>query len=188
MDADLKRRYQNLEEALKQRDEEWKSRWETREKELSEELMAREDAFLLDQLRMDSELLKIMKERENAMEQNMLQKADSFSYFYKEHQKEIRLLIEKRDKEMEVTLNYREKLWTKSLDLINNSLVKMYSSQGEFEGTLNSIGQRKNDLIKQMALSIEWSAFNRAEEGSMSKQPQVQIPEFSPSIAGHKFE
>ena len=46
------------------------------------------------------------------MEQNLLQKADAFGYLYKEHYKEIRLLIEKRDKEMEATLNYREKFWT----------------------------------------------------------------------------
>ena len=46
------------------------------------------------------------------MEKNLLQKADSFEYFYKEHQKEIMLLIEKRDKEMEATVNYKEKCWT----------------------------------------------------------------------------
>ena len=163
-------------------------RLETREKELSEELRAREDAFLSDQLRKDSKLLKIMKEIEDAMEQNMPQKADAFGYLYKEHQKEIRLLIERRDKEMEATLNYKEKLWTESLDMINNNLIKMYSAQGEFEETLKSIGQRQNDLIKQMALLMEWYAFNRVEEGSRSKQPQVQIPEFSPSAAGYKFE
>ena len=83
MDAELRRRDQNLEEALKQGDEECKSKLETREKELSEELRAREDAFLSDQLRRDSELLKIMKEREDVMEQNMLQKADAFGYLYK---------------------------------------------------------------------------------------------------------
>ena len=62
------------------------------------------------------------------MEQNMPQKADAFGYLYKEHQKEIRLLIERRDKEMEATLNYKEKLWTESLDMINNNLIKMYSA------------------------------------------------------------
>ena len=105
------------------------------------------------------------------MEKNMLQKADAFGYLYKEHQKEIRPFIEKKDKEMEGTLNYREKCWTESLDVINNNLIKMYSAQGEFEGTLNSIGQRQNDLIKQMTLSMEWSAFNRSEEDNISKQP-----------------
>ena len=129
-----------------------------------------------------------MKERDDAMEQNLLQKADAFGYLYKEHQKEIRLLIEKMDKEMEATLNYREKCWTETLDMINNNMIKIYSTQGEFKGTLNSTGQRQNDLIKQMTLSMEWSAFNNSEEGSRSKQPQVHILEFSPSVAGYKFE
>ena len=31
---------------------------------------------------------------------------------------------------------------------------------------------------------MEWSAFNKAEEGSRSKKLQVQILEFSPSIVG----
>ena len=96
-----------------------------------------------------------MKEIEDAMEQNMIQKVDAFNYLYKEHHKEIRLLIEKMDKEMEATLNYREKLWTETLDMINNNLVKMYFAYGEFEGTLNSIGQRQNDLITKMELSME---------------------------------
>ena len=52
------------------------------------------------------------------------------------------------DKELEATLNCREKLWTSSLDMINNNLIKMYFAQGEFKGNLNSIGQRQNDLIK----------------------------------------
>ena len=185
MDAKLKRRDQNLEETLKQRDEEWKSRWELREQELSAELKAIEDAFLSDQVRRDSELLKIMKEREDAMEKNLLQ---TFGYLYKKHQKEIRTLIEKRDKEMEGTLNYREKCWTESLDMINKNLLKMYSAQGEFVGTLNSFGQRQNEMIKQLALTMELFVLNRSGEGSRSKQPQVQIPEFSPSAAGYKLD
>ena len=89
------------------------------------------------------------------MEKNLLHIVDAFGYLYKEHQKEIRTLIEKRDKEMKGTLNYREKCWTEILDMINNNLIKMYSAQSEFEGTLNSIGQRQNELIKKIALSME---------------------------------
>ena len=188
MDAELRKRDQNLEKALRLRNEEGKSRWKTRERELSEELRASKDAFLLFQLSKDSELIKIMKKREDAMEKNLLQKVDAFGYLYKEHQKEIRLLIEKNDKEMEGTLNYRGKCWTESLDMINNNLIKMYSTHGEFEGTLNSIGQRQNDLIKQMALCMKCYAFIISEEDSRSKQPQVQIHEFSPSTTGYKFE
>ena len=42
-----------------------------------------------------------MKEIKDAMENNLLHKADAFRYLYKENQKEIRTLIEKRDKELE---------------------------------------------------------------------------------------
>ena len=61
----------NLEEALKQRDEERRSKWEQREQELSEELKAREDAFIFQQLKRESQLLKIMKEMEDSMEENI---------------------------------------------------------------------------------------------------------------------
>ena len=44
------------------------------------------------------------------MEQNLLQKAYAFGYLYKEHQKEIKASIQKRDEELEASLNYREKL------------------------------------------------------------------------------
>ena len=56
-----------------------------REKELKEELKARKEAFISDQLKRERELLKIMKEKEEEIEQNMLQKADAFGYLYKEH-------------------------------------------------------------------------------------------------------
>ena len=71
--------------------------------------------------------------------------------------------------------------------MFNSNLIKMYSTQDEFGGVLNSIGQRHNDLIKQMALLMEWYAFNKEEE-SKAKRPQVQIPKFSPSSIGYRFE
>ena len=71
--------------------------------------------------------------------------------------------------------------------MVNNYLIKMYSSQGEFKRTLNSIRQRQDDLIKKMALSMEWSAFNK-DEGSKARRPPVQFPEFSHPSAGYKFE
>ena len=48
MEAELRKKDQNLEEALKQRNEEWRSRWEQREQELSEELKAIEDVFIFE--------------------------------------------------------------------------------------------------------------------------------------------
>ena len=62
------------------------------------------------------------------MEYNILQKAKAFGYLYKEHQKEIKATIQKMDEELESTLNYKEKLWTESIDLVNQNMIKMYQA------------------------------------------------------------
>ena len=69
-----------------------------------------------------------MEIREKEMEQNMLQKAEAFGYLYKEHQNEIKATIQRRDEELESTLNYREKPLIESLDMVNVNLIKMYIS------------------------------------------------------------
>ena len=102
-----------------------------------------------------------MEIREKEMEQNLLQKTKAFGYLYKEHQKEIKETIQRIDKELESTLCSREKLWNESLDMVNANLLKMYTTQGEYEGSLNSIGKRQNELIRQHLLTQEWYLFNK---------------------------
>ena len=97
------------------------------------ELKEREKAFVNDQLMRDQELIKLMEVREEEMEQNLLQKAEAFGYLYKERHKKIKVTIQKRDEELESTLNYREKLWTESIDVVNQNMIKMYEAQCEFE-------------------------------------------------------
>ena len=116
----------------------------------------REKAFINEQLKRDHEPLKILEVREKEMKQNLLQKVDAFSYLYKEHQKEIRTTIQKRDEEMEASLNYRGKLWIDSLDMCNSNMIKMYNAQGESEGAMNSLGGRQNEIIKFNARMLEW--------------------------------
>ena len=88
---------------------------------------------------------------------------------------------------MEASLNYREKLWTESLDLCNSNLRNMYNAQGEFEGTLNSIGKRQNELIRGNARMLE-SATNNLLGDKTTEKPQTFILDFVPSQASYKFE
>ena len=62
------------------------------------------------------------------MEKKLLQKVDAFGYLNKAHQNEIRDTIQRRDKDMEASLNYREKLWIQSLDICNSNLRNMYNA------------------------------------------------------------
>ena len=58
-----------------------------------------------DQFKRYQELIRIMKIRGKEMEQNMLHKEKAFGYLYKEHPKEIKATFQKRDEELESTLN-----------------------------------------------------------------------------------
>ena len=81
------------------------------------------------------------------MKGSMLQKAGGFQYLYKEQFKEFGKLMKKRDKELEMDNNYRQKLWNDSLDQVNSNLVNMHTMFTELEGTMNHIGMRQDELI-----------------------------------------
>ena len=128
--------------------------WKKRDRVLRIELKKRENVFVNEQIKRDEELLKMLEEREKELEKNFLHKDDAFGNLYKEHQKEISDTIQRRDEEMQASLNYREKLWTESLDICNSNIRNMYNAHGEFEGTLNSIGERQNELIKSNVMML----------------------------------
>ena len=64
---------------------------------------------------------------------------------------------------------------------------KDYQAQGEFEQSLNSIGQRRSELIKQNIRMKEWYHFDKNGEGSTPKL-EPPILEFTPSNSSYKFE
>ena len=117
----------------------------------------------------------------------MLQKADAFGYLYKEHQKEIRATIQNRDEEMEASLNYREKLWVEIVNMVNSNMINIYNAQGEFEGSLNSIGGRQNEMIRSTARMLEWMTNQLLGDRTVEK-PSSSISDFTPSQASYQYE
>ena len=184
-DDELKRRGSTLTTTLQQRDSEWRKELVARDRALRIDFREREQAFINEQLKRDHELLKILEVREKEMEHNLLQKAYAFGYLYKEHQKKIKAMIQKRDEELKATLNFREKLWIEAW-MVNANLLKMYNAQGEFEGALNSVGSRQNELIKQTDLMQEWYFLNKGDSSTVKSQPLIS--DFTPSNASYKYE
>ena len=121
------------------------------------------------------------------MEGSMLQKAVRFKYLYKEQFKEFGKLMEKRDKELEMDNNYRQKLWNDSLDQVNSNLVNMHTMLTELEGTMNHIGMRQDELITQVEYTNDHCLFNR-EEPSEKEKRNISIPKFPPSLASFNLE
>ena len=54
-------------------------------------------------------------------------------------------------------------------------MIKMYQAQDEFEGALNSIEKKQNELIEQHTLTQEWYLLNKGEISSTS-EPESSIP------------
>ena len=95
--------------------------------------------------------------------------------------------MEKRDKELEMDNNYRQKLWNESLDQVNSNLVNMHTMLIELEGTMNNIGMRQDELITQVENTNDHCLFNR-EEPLEKEKPNISIPKFPPSLASFYLE
>ena len=127
-------------------------------------------------------MITFLDKREKRLEKRMLQKAEGFKYLYKEHFKEFRKLVEKRDKELEMENNYRQKLWNESLDQVNLNLVNIQNILTELEGTMNNVGIRQDELITQVEYTNDHCLFNR-EEPPEKEKPNISIPKFLSSLA-----
>ena len=121
------------------------------------------------------------------MEASMLQKAEGFKYLYKEQFKEFGKIIEKRDKELEMDNNYRQKLWNDSLDQVNSNLVNIHSVITELEGSVNNLAHRQDQLVTLVEYTNENYLFQR-EEPSSKEKPDISIPKFPPSLATFNLE
>ena len=140
MELDFRRREQRWEQLLKQREDEWKEEMERRERVLMQRLDSKIQSFYNEQLKRDEDVLTFLDKREENLEGSTLQKVEGFKYLYKEQFKEFGKLVEKRDKELEMDNNYRQKLWNESLDKVNSNLMNIHTMLTELEGTMNNIG------------------------------------------------
>ena len=95
--------------------------------------------------------------------------------------------MKKRDKELEMDNNYKQKLWNDSLDQANSNLVNMHTMLTELEGTMNHMGMRQDQLITQVEYTNDHCLFNR-EEPPEKEEQNISIPKFSPSLASFNLE
>ena len=163
LETDFRRREQRWEQMLKQRDEEWKEEIERRERELMHRLDSRIKTFYKEKIKRDEDVLSFLDKREEKMEASMLQKAEGFKYLYKEQFKEFGKLMEKRDKELEMDNNYRQKLWNDSLDQVNSNLVNIHNVLTELDGSVNNLAHRQDQLVTLVEYTNDYCLFHREE-------------------------
>ena len=95
--------------------------------------------------------------------------------------------MEKRDKELQMDNNYRQKLWNDSLDQVNSNLVNIHNVLTELEGSMNNLAQRQDHLVTLVEYTNEYCLFQR-EEPLAKEKPDIPIPKFPPSLATFNLE
>ena len=122
---------------------------------LRAELKERGKDFINEQLKKDQELLKILEVREKKKSRIYYKRLMPLATCTRSIKKRSKPQF-RRGMSKWKPLNYREKLWIDSLDMCNSNMKNLYNAQGEFEGALNSIRGRQNELIKVNAKMLEW--------------------------------
>ena len=95
--------------------------------------------------------------------------------------------MEKRDKELEMDNNHRQKLWNDSIDQVNSNLVNIHNVINELEGSVNNLAHRQDQLVTLVEYTNEYCLFQR-EEPLAKEKPNISIPKFPPSLATFNLE
>ena len=83
--------------------------------------------------------------------------------------------------------NYKHILWNDSLDQVDSNLVNMHNVLTEFEGSMNTLGSRQDQLITMVEYTNDYCLFNR-EEPLEKEKSDISIPKFPPSPASFNLE
>ena len=194
-EAEFKRREQELEEKLKKKEEQmkgllkqqgedFKKDLEERDRKLIQELKLIHEAFYNNQFHRDSQILTIMKEKEEKHATKWDDQIKGSQVLYKSLQREFEKKLEERDKSQKETESYRQVEWLENLDLINNNLLKFLEVMTEMEHTINGLGKRQDQLNTKVDLSNKIFIEEQTEKESKKRKEvmEMKVPPFPPSL------
>ena len=113
-----------MEGVLQQQGEDFKKEMKERDRNLLQKLKLSHEAFYNNQFERDSQLLTIIKEREEKQEAKWEEQIKGFQFLYKSLQRDFEKKLDDRDKNQRETESYKQVEWLENLDLINNNLSK----------------------------------------------------------------
>ena len=165
-EAELKRKEQKWEEELSRKEEQikkilehqeemFKKEMEERDRDLLKKLQLSHESFYNNQYDRDSQLLKLIKERDSEKEAKTKEQIKGFKFLYMLLLQDFENKMKDRDQVLDDNDAYRRKIWLENLDLINNNLSKFLEVMTEMERTMNTLGQRQDDLNKKVDVTNE---------------------------------
>ena len=158
---------------------------EKRDRDLLKKLHLSHEAFYNNQFNRDSQLLKLIKERDAEQELKTKENNKGFKFLYMSLLKDFEKKMEERDKVLDDNDDYRRKLWLENLDLINNNLSKFLEVMTELENNMNTLGMRQEALNEKVDLTNELVQEEQREKenAKRKKRMEMKFPQFDPNLA-----
>ena len=176
----LKNKEERMKGVLKQQGEDFKKDLEERDGKLFQRLKLIHDAFYNNQFRRDSQLLTIMKEKEEKHATQWDEQIKGSQTLYKSIQRDFEKKLDDRDKDQRETEAYKQVEWLENLDLINNNLSKFLEVMTEMEVKMNNLGKRQDQLNEKVDLSNQIFIEEQAEKKSkkIKERMEMKFPPF----------
>ena len=158
---------------------------EDRDQDLLKKLQLSHESFYNNQFDRDSQLLKLIKERDADQEAKTKEHIKGFKFLYMQLLKDFEKKMKDRDQVLDDNDAFRRKNWLKNLDLINNNLSKFLEVMTEMERNMNTLGARQDDLNKKLDLNNELFLEEQVERESIKRKRRtaMKFPKFNPNLA-----
>ena len=171
----LKKKEEQMKGLLKQQGEDFKKDLEERDGKLFQRLELIHDAFYNNQFRRDSEVLTIMKEKEEKHATQWDEQIKGSQTLYKSIQRDFEKKLDDRDKKQRETESYRQVEWLENLDLINNNLSKFLEVMTEMESKMNNPRMRQDQLNEKVDLSNQIFIEDQVEKESKKRKERMEM-------------
>ena len=184
-EEELSRKEEQLKKILEHQEEKFKKEMEKRDRDLLKKLHLSHESFYNNQYDRDSQLLTLIKERDADQEAKTKEHIKGFKFLYMLMFKYFEKRMKDRDQDLDDKDAYRRKVWLENLNLINNNLSKFLEVMTKMERTMNTLGQRKDDLNKKVDVTNELILKEQIERENdkKKKRTEMKFPKFNPNLA-----
>ena len=148
---------------------------EERDRDLLKKLKLSHEAFYNNQFDRDSQLLKLIKERDSEQETKTKEHIKGFKFLYMQLLKDFEKKMMDRDKVLGDNDSYRRKIWLENFDLINNNLSKFLEVMTELEHNMNTLGMRQDELNEKVDLTNELVLEEQTEKENSKKKRRMEM-------------
>ena len=181
----MSRKEDQIKKILEHQEEKFKKEMEEKYQDLLKKLKLSHESFYNNQYDRDSQLLTLIKERDANQEAKTKEQIKRFKFLYMSMFMDFEKKMKERDQELDDKDAFRRKVWLKNLDLINNNLSKFLEVVTEMEHTMNTLGQRQDDMNKKVDLTNELILEEQIEMEDDKKKriTEMKFPKFNPNFA-----